>query len=97
MESNDTILFGQSYDDVEREKTVVDAMRKQSVDGLLISLSRETATYEHLTRLEKYNLPVVYFDRVPPFEKANKVGFNLYKGTVALVGWLLRRVTSALL
>jgi len=91
MESNYTILFGQSYDDVEREKNVVDAMRKQRVDGLLISLSKETNHYEHLRQLEKYNIPVVYFDRVPPFEKANKVFCNLYKGTVEMINWLLSR------
>ncbi|GAA4749954.1 LacI family DNA-binding transcriptional regulator [Flavisolibacter ginsenosidimutans] len=91
MESNYTILFGQSYDDVEREKSVVNAMRKQRVDGLLISLSKETNQYEHLRQLEKYNIPVVYFDRVPPFEKANKVFCNLYKGTVEMINWLLSR------
>ncbi|WP_121356642.1 LacI family DNA-binding transcriptional regulator [Flavisolibacter nicotianae] len=91
MESNYTILFGQSYDDVEREKTVVEAMRKQQVDGLLISLSKETNTYDHLRLLEKYNIPVVYFDRVPPFENANKVYCNLYKGTVEMIGWLVSR------
>lgn len=91
MESNYTILFGQSYDDVEREETVVDAMRKQQVDGLIISLSKETNHYEHLRALEKYNIPVVYFDRVPPFEKTNKVFCNLYKGTIEMIGWLFSR------
>lgn len=91
MESNYTILFGQSYDDVEREKNVVEAIRKQRVDGLLISLSKETNSYEHLQALEKYNIPVVYFDRVPPFKEANKVFCNLYKGTVDMVGWLISR------
>lgn len=91
MESHYTILFGQSYDDQEREKIVVEAMRKQRVDGLLISLSKETTDYEHLRLLEKYNIPVVYFDRVPPFEKANKVYCNLYKGSVDMVVWLMSR------
>lgn len=91
MESNYTILFGQSYDDVERERNVVEAIRKQRVDGLLISLSKETNSYEHLQALEKYNIPVVYFDRVPPFKEANKVFCNLYKGTVDMVGWLISR------
>lgn len=91
MESNYTILFGQSYDDVEREKNVVEAIRKQRVDGLLISLSKETNSYEHLQALERYNIPVVYFDRVPPFKEASKVFCNLYKGTVDMVGWLISR------
>jgi LacI family transcriptional regulator, repressor for deo operon, udp, cdd, tsx, nupC, and nupG len=90
-EHNYTILFGQSYDDPEKEKNVVEAMKKQRVDGLIISLSKQTNKYDHLTALEKYNIPIVYFDRVPPFEKVNKVYCNLYKGTIDMVGWLISR------
>jgi len=91
MEHDYTILFGQSYDDAEKEKKVVEAMKKQRVDGLIISLSKQTNRYEHLEALEKYDIPIVYFDRVPPFEKAHKVYCNLYKGTVEMVGWLFSR------
>ncbi len=86
-----TILFGQSYDDPEQEKKVVDAMKRQRVDGLIISLSKHTNKYDHLQALEKYNIPVVYFDRVPTFENAHKVYCNLYKGTVEMVGWLFNQ------
>jgi LacI family repressor for deo operon, udp, cdd, tsx, nupC, and nupG len=86
-----TILFGQSYDDPEQEKKVVDTMKKQRVDGLIISLSKYTNKYDHLLALEKYNIPVVYFDRVPTFENAHKVYCNLYKGTVEMVGWLFNQ------
>jgi len=88
MEHDYTILFGQSHDDPETERKVVEAMKKQRVDGLIISLSKQTNKYDHLEALEKYNIPVVYFDRVPTFEKAHKVFCNLYKGTVEMVGWL---------
>jgi DNA-binding LacI/PurR family transcriptional regulator len=91
MEHEYTILFGQSYDDPEREKKVVDAMKKQRVDGLIISLSKLTNKYEHLHALDKYDIPVVYFDRVPTFEKAHKVFCNLYKGTVEMVNWLFNK------
>jgi len=88
MEHDYTILFGQSHDDPETERKVVEAMKKQRVDGLIISLSKQTNKYDHLAALDKYNIPVVYFDRVPTFEKAHKVFCNLYKGTVEMVGWL---------
>jgi LacI family transcriptional regulator, repressor for deo operon, udp, cdd, tsx, nupC, and nupG len=91
MEHEYTILFGQSFDDPEREKKVVEAMKKQRVDGLIISLSKQTQDYEHLHALDKFGIPVVYFDRVPPFSKAHKVFCNLYKGTVDMVGWLFSR------
>ena len=91
MEHDYTILFGQSYDNPEQEKKVVEAMKKQRVDGLIISLSKQTNRYDHLLALEKYDIPIVYFDRVPTFEKAHKVYCNLYKGTVEIVGWLFNR------
>lgn len=91
MEHDYTILFGQSYDNPEQEKKVVDAMKKQRVDGLIISLSKQTNRYDHLLALDKYDIPIVYFDRVPTFEKAHKVFCNLYKGTVEMVGWLFNR------
>lgn len=90
-EHNYTILFGQSYDDFEKEKIVVDAMKKQRVDGLLISLSKQTNRYDHLESLKKYEIPVVYFDRVPPLENVHKVYCNLFKGTIEMIGWLISR------
>ncbi|MBE7172667.1 MAG: LacI family DNA-binding transcriptional regulator [Williamsia sp.] len=91
IEHEYTILFGQSHDDPEKEKKMVEAMKKQRVDGLIISLSKQTNRYEHLEALEKYNIPVVYFDRVPPFAHAHKVYCNLFKGTVDMIGWLISR------
>lgn len=91
LENDYTILFGQSYDDPEREMKVVEAMKRQRVDGLLISLSKGTSKYDHLLSLDKYDIPVVYFDRVPLFEKAHKVYCNLYKGTVEMVNWLFNK------
>lgn len=91
LEHDYTILFGQSHDEPEREKKVVEAMKKQRVDGLIISLSKLTNNYDHLLALDKYDIPVVYFDRVPNLEKAHKVYCNLYKGTVEMVGWLFNK------
>lgn len=91
MEHDYTILFGQSYDNPDREKQVVETMKKQRVDGLIISLSKETNKYDHLQALDKYDIPVVYFDRVPQLEQAHKVYCDLYKGTTEMVNWLFNR------
>ncbi|MES2003455.1 MAG: LacI family DNA-binding transcriptional regulator [Bacteroidota bacterium] len=86
-----TILLGQSFDDAEREKKVLEAFKKQRVDGVIISLSKQTSQYEHLQSLDKYDIPVVYFDRVPPSKNVHKVHCNLRKGTVELVNWLFNK------
>lgn len=91
MEHEYTILFGQSYDNLDKEKQAVDAMKKQRVDGLIISLSKQTNQYDHLQALDKYEIPVVYFDRVPAMENVHRVYCDLYEGTIEIVNWLVNR------
>lgn len=88
---NYTILFSQSYDDLEIEKRVVGVMSKQRVDGLIISLSKQTNKYSHLEAFEKYGIPIVYFDRVPTNKNIHKVYCNIYEGTVEMVSWLFNK------
>ena len=89
--NNYTVLIGQSHDDVEREKKIVDAMRRQRVDGLIVSLSKSTKSYEHFEQLKKYKIPIVFFDRVPDLEDAYCVSCNLENSSVDLVDWLVKR------
>ncbi len=91
MENGYTILFGQSLDSFEKEKRLIEAMKKQRVDGLLISLSKETSNYDHLKSLSKLQIPVVYFDRVPKAPKVHKVHADILKGTIEIVDWLFRQ------
>lgn len=88
IENDYNLLFSQSQDNYEIELKAVDAMRRQQIDGLIISLSKQTKNYNHLTLLSHHNIPVVYFDRVPKF-KANKVYCDIYKGTTEMIHWLL--------
>lgn len=90
-ENNYTVLIGQSHDDIEREKKIVDTMRRHRVDGLIVSLSKNTNVYEHFSQLEKYAIPVVFFDRVPDLEDAYTVSCDLKNSSVQLVDWLAGR------
>ncbi|WP_276504226.1 LacI family DNA-binding transcriptional regulator [Terrimonas pollutisoli] len=88
-ENNYTVLIGQSHDDVEREKKIVDTMRRHRVDGLLVSLSKNTDSYEHFEQLANYSIPVVFFDRVPDSPDVYSVSCNLKSSSVQLVDWLV--------
>lgn len=88
VQNNYTVLIGQSRDDVEREKKIVDTMRRHRVDGLLVSLSKNTNSYEHFEQLKNYSIPVVFFDRVPDMPDACSVSVNLRNSSVQLVDWL---------
>lgn len=86
-----TVLIGQSRDDAEREKKLVDTMRKHRVDGLLVSLSKNTQNYEHFEALKKYGIPVVFFDRVPNLPEAYTVSCDLKDSSIKLVDWLVSK------
>jgi len=90
-QNNYTVLIGQSHDDIEREKKIVDTMRRHRVDGLLVSLSKNTDSFEHFEQLERYSIPVVFFDRVPDLAEAYSVSCNLKNSSVQLVDWLVSR------
>lgn len=86
-----TVLIGQSHDATERERQITEAMRRQRVDGLIVSLSATTKTFEHFEKLKKYNIPVVFFDRVPDMPDAYTVSCNLENSSVELVDWLVSK------
>ena len=87
--NNYTVLIGQSHDETEREQQIVDTMRRQRVDGIIVSLSKTTRSFHHFELLEKYKIPVVFFDRVPDMQSAYTVSCNLENSSVELIDWLV--------
>ncbi|KIO74997.1 LacI family transcriptional regulator [Pedobacter lusitanus] len=88
---NYTVLLAQSHDDADREKLLIEKMKMQRVDGLLISVSKTTNTYEHLEAFKKSNIPIVFFDRIPPVKNIHFVASNLESGTYEAVNFLLKK------
>lgn len=85
------VLIGQSHDDEERERRIVEAMTQQRVDGLVVSLSKHTIQYDHFLSLQPLNIPVVFFDRVPNIPDVHKVHFNMKTGTEEAIEFLVSR------
>ena len=86
-----SVLIGQSHDDVEQEKQIITAMKNQRVDGIIISISKYTNTYDHLIEMEKYNIPVVFFDRVPDLSTVHKVSSDISAGTKQAIEFLIKK------
>lgn len=92
IKNNYTVLIGQSHENSEREKQIVDTMRRHRVDGVLVSFSKYTRTYGHFEQLENYGIPVVFFDRIPAgMPDAYYVSCNLENSSVELVEWLVKK------
>lgn len=88
---NYTVLLAQSHDDPAREKLLIEKMKTQRVDGILISISKITSTYEHFEAFRKLKIPIVFFDRIPPIKNIHFVASNLETGTTEAVNFLLRK------
>jgi len=56
-----------------------------------VSLSKNTTTYEHFGQLKKYQVPTVFFDRIPDWPEAYCVSCNLENSSVQLTDLLVSR------
>lgn len=57
------VLIYLSHEKYEIEKSIVSACESGRVDGVLISISKETCNSDHLAALQSENIPIVFFDR----------------------------------
>lgn len=89
--SNYTVLLAQSHDSEQMEKQLVEKMKNHRVDGLLISIAKSTSSFEHFEMLKRYNIPVVFFDRIPPISRIHYVACNMETGTIEAVNYLLKK------
>jgi len=88
---NYTVLLAQSHDDEEREKQLVEKMKNHRIDGLLVSVAKTTSNFDHFELLRKHQIPVVFFDRIPPIKNIHYVACNIETGSIEAVNYLLKR------
>src|SRR3954465_12344507 len=64
QKNNYHMLIYLTHDSLEREISITQHLLNGRVDGILISVSSETNTYENLVALKNSGIPIVFFDRV---------------------------------
>lgn len=79
-EKKHTVIMGQSLDDPERELRILQALKTHRVDGVLMSIGKNTRDYSFIELLESAGIPVVFFDCVPDIDNINKVVSDLETG-----------------
>ncbi|SMO64188.1 LacI family DNA-binding transcriptional regulator [Solitalea koreensis] len=85
------VLMGQSLDDPEREKRVLETMKTHRVDGMIVSISKNTDNYDHFDQLKKVNIPIVFFDRIPEKNDIHYTACNLELGLINAMVMLVKR------
>jgi len=84
-----SVILAQSNESYEREKTDIKALFNSRVDGMLISLSRETKNFDHIESIISKGVPVVFYDRMYNNPSTSKVIVDDYTGAKEAVDHLI--------
>jgi DNA-binding LacI/PurR family transcriptional regulator len=68
-----TVIICQSNESYDREVANSRALLSHRVDGILVSISKETHSFDHLIDLQEGGIPLVFFDRIAPEIDADQV------------------------
>lgn len=57
------VIICQSLESLDREKKILNTLLSNRVDGVLISISMQTTSFQHLDAFKEHGIPLVYYDR----------------------------------
>jgi len=75
-----SVMVSQSGESYEKEVEVCSTFQHSIIDGILISVSKETDEFSHLQKFEEEGIPVVFFDRMIEEFESDRVLINDYEG-----------------
>jgi LacI family transcriptional regulator len=75
------VILTQTNEKLDREKSSIDTMLSNQIDGFLVSFSKETKDFTHFSRLLDQGFPIVFFDRMPDIPEAINVTVDDYSGS----------------
>jgi len=79
-EENYTVILGQSLDDEGRELKILETLKRHRVDGVILSVSKNTSNFDFIEIYKKANIPIVFFDCVPDRTDVHRIIADLGTG-----------------
>jgi LacI family transcriptional regulator len=83
------VILAQSNESYVREVAHVKALFNSRVDGMLLSLSRETTNFDHVESIISKGVPIVFYDRMYNSPTSSKVIVDDYAGAKEAVNHLI--------
>lgn len=83
------VILAQSNESYQREVTDMKALFNSRVDGMLLSLSRETTNFDHIESIISKGVPIVLYDRFYSNPNMSKVIVDDYIGAKEAVQHLI--------
>jgi LacI family transcriptional regulator len=85
------VIICQTNESYLREVTDTNALLSSKVDGMLVSISRETKNFDHLKKVRDSGIPIVFFDRFCDELNTSRVIVNDYDGAFHAVEHLIEQ------
>lgn len=84
------VIVCQSYDNYEKEVANIDALLGARVDGVIISLGKNTDKFNHFNKIMEKGLPLIFFDRTSNSLDVSNVVIDDYFGAYQAVDHLVK-------
>jgi LacI family transcriptional regulator len=85
------VILAQSNESYQREMTDMKALFNSRVDGMLLSVSRETTNFDHIESIISKGVPIVFYDRMYDSPTSSKVIVDDYAGSKEAVNHLIEQ------
>lgn len=84
------VMICESAESFDREVKNIEALLSSRVDGILVSLTKETRIFKHFEKVQNAGIPIVFFDRVPDDIDTDKVIVDDEAGSFEAVQHLIK-------
>lgn len=85
------VIITQSYEDPVREENIVDMMKCNRVDGIIVAITKKTHDMAPFHKLENIGIPVVFFARPPKDDSFDYVTTDNEDGAYAATTFLINK------
>lgn len=90
------VILCQSYENYEKEVQTINALLSARVDGIIVSIAKNTEEFDHFQRVIDKGIPLVLFDRITDQVEVNQVVIDdhwaAYKAVEHLIAQGYRRI-----
>ena len=90
------VILCQSNESYQREVMDVNALLSHRVDGLLVSVAKETANFDHFQSVQDRELPLIFFDREAQGIAASRVVVDDEQGAFEATSHLIQQGCRAI-
>lgn len=85
------VIISQSHEDPVNEEKIVDLMKRNRVDGLIVAITKQTLDMSPFQKLKNIGIPVVFFARPPKEDSFDYVTVDNEGGAFEATEYLVKK------